>query len=566
MATPVIMPRQGQSVESCIIAEWKKKKGDEVAIGDVLFSYETDKASFEETAKVGGTMLEIFFEEGDDVPCLTNVCVIGAPGEDASEFNPNGASAAPAEAPAPAAAPAPAPAPAPAAPVAKKGTSNATPVIMPRQGQSVESCIIGEWKKKVGDEVAIGDVLFSYETDKASFEETAKVGGTLLAIFFEEGDDVPCLTNVCAIGAPGDDASEFDPNGATEAPAVEAAPVAAPVVAAAPAATATKAADGKIAISPRAKHLAERSCADLSQAVPTGPKGRIIERDIEKLIAEGKTTTYAAQGASTANGGTGIGGRVSTADLNAPAAAPAAAPTAAAPVADVADSEEIKLSNIRKVIAKSMHASLSNMAQLTLNTSFDATAIMAYRKVLKNQGEAMGMEKVTLNDMILFAVSRVILNHKDLNSHFFDDKMVRFNNVHLGVATDTERGLMVPTVFNANKMSLKEISATTKDVCGMCRTGSCSPDLLKGGTFTVTNLGSLGIESFTPVINPPQTAILGVDTVVTRVREVNGNLTTYPAMGLSLTFDHRAVDGAPAARFLKELCNALENFTMLLGM
>ena len=144
--------------------------------------------------------------------------------------------------------------------------------------------------------------------------------------------------------------------------------------------------------------------------------------------------------------------------------------------------------------------------------------------------------------------------------------MVRFNNVHLGVATDTERGLMVPTVFNANKMSLKEISATTKDVCGMCRTGSCSPDLLKGGTFTVTNLGSLGIESFTPVINPPQTAILGVDTVVTRVREVNGNLTTYPAMGLSLTFDHRAVDGAPAARFLKELCNALENFTMLLGM
>lgn len=439
----------------------------------------------------------------------------------------------------------------------------ATPVIMPRQGQSVESCIIAEWKKKKGDTVEIGDVLFSYETDKASFEETAKVGGTMLEIFFEEGDDVPCLLNVCVIGNPGEDCSEFNPNGADSAPAAEeapaaAAPAAAPVAAAV---TTTASDDGKMKISPRAKNLAERACADLNQAAPTGPNGRIIERDVEKLIAEGKTTTYAAAGADASVPGSGIGGRVTTAD----AAAPAAAEVVAAP-ASVGEFEEVKLTNIRKVIAKSMHASLSNMAQLTLNTSFDATAIMAYRKVLKNQGEALGMEKVTLNDMILYAVSRVILDHKDLNSHFFDDKMVRFNNVHLGVATDTERGLMVPTVFNANKMSLKEISATTKNVCGMCRSGACSPDLLKDGTFTVTNLGSLGIESFTPVINPPQTAILGVDTVTTRVREKNGEITTYPAMGLSLTFDHRAVDGAPAARFLKDLCNALENFTMLLGM
>ena len=437
----------------------------------------------------------------------------------------------------------------------------ATPVIMPRQGQSVESCIIAEWKKKKGDTVEIGDVLFSYETDKASFEETAKVGGTMLEVFFEEGDDVPCLLNVCVIGTPGEDCSEFNPNGtdaapAEEAPAAEAPAQAAPVVTAA--VTKSESDDGKVAISPRAKNLAERACADLSQAAPTGPHGRIIERDVEKLIAEGKTTTYAASGA-TAGNGTGIGGRTTTADAASPATAPAAA---AAPEMDY---EDVKLTNIRKVIAKSMHASLSGMAQLTLNTSFDATAIMAYRKILKNNGEAMGMEKVTLNDMILFAVSRVILNHKDLNAHFLDDKMRIFNNVHLGVATDTERGLMVPTVFNANKLTLKEISDQTKNVCGMCRTGSCSPDLLKDGTFTVTNLGSLGIESFTPVINPPQTAILGVDTVTTKVREVNGNITTYPAMGLSLTFDHRAVDGAPAARFLKELCTALENFTMLLG-
>ncbi len=434
----------------------------------------------------------------------------------------------------------------------------ATPVIMPRQGQSVESCIIAEWNKKKGDKVEIGDVLFSYETDKASFEETAKVGGTLLEIFFEEGDDVPCLLNVCVIGEEGEDVSAFRPEGAEEAAAVEEKPaetVATPVVTA----TVTATAGDELKISPRAKNLAERSCANLNLVEATGPNGRVIERDIEKLIREGKCTTYAAQGADAVIG-TGIGGRVSTADL---AAAPATA--VAAPIDNGLDYEEVKHSNIRKVIAKSMHNSLSTMAQLTFNTTFDATAILNYRKLLKAQGEAYGMDKVTINDMILFAVSRVLMNNPEFNAHYYDDKMLLFKNVHLGVATDTERGLMVPTIFNANKMSLKEISNQAKSVCGMCRNGACSPDLLKGGTFTVSNLGSMGVESFTPIINPPQVAILGVCATTTRVREVNGEIKTYPAMGLSLTFDHRALDGAPVARFLKELVIALENFSMVLG-
>ncbi len=435
----------------------------------------------------------------------------------------------------------------------------ATPVIMPRQGQSVESCIIAEWAKKKGDKVEVGDLLFSYETDKASFEETAKESGTLLEIFFEEGDDVPCLLNVCVIGEPGEDVSAFRPEGAesADAPAeapVEAAP-AAPVVTAAVTATAGDA----MKISPRAKNLAEKTCANLNLVEATGPNGRVIERDIEKLIAEGKCTTYAAQGAS-ATEGTGIGGRVCTADLNAPAAA-----AVAAPVADEAEYEDVKHSNIRKVIAKSMHNSLSTMAQLTFNTTFDATAILNYRKLLKAQGEAYGMDKVTINDMILFAVSRVLMNHPEFNAHYDDEKMRLFKNVHLGVATDTARGLMVPTIFNANKMSLKDISNQAKSVCGMCRDGACSPDLLKGGTFTVSNLGSMGVESFTPIINPPQVAILGVCATTTRVREVNGEIKTYPAMGLSLTFDHRALDGAPVARFLQDLVKALENFSMVLG-
>ena len=257
--------------------------------------------------------------------------------------------------------------------------------------------------------------------------------------------------------------------------------------------------------------------------------------------------------------GSGINGKVVLQDLNKPLTAEEALATIPAP-----DYEDVKLPNIRKVIAKSMHASLSTMAQLTLNASFDATKLMAMRASLKAGAEAMGLNNITLNDMVLFAVSRVLKNHKDLNAHYLDDKMRYFNTVNLGVAVDTERGLLVPTVFNADRLSLNEMSKVTKTVIKEAQSGKINPELLKNASFTVTNLGSLGVESFTPVINPPQTGILGVCTIVRRTKQVNGQDVSYPAMGLSLTFDHRALDGAPAAKFLKDVCNALENFDLLL--
>ena len=439
----------------------------------------------------------------------------------------------------------------------------ATLVIMPRQGQSVESCIITAFNKKVGDTVEKGEILFSYETDKSSFDEPAPESGKVLAIFREEGDDVPCLENVLVIGQDGEDISAFVPKEAEESasPAAEAAPEAKKEEAAPIAeAVATASAGGEFAISPRARLLAEKTHADLLKAVPTGPNGRIIERDVQKLVDMGLTVSPAAKDAySSAIEGSGINGKVVLSDLNAPAAvAPA---EAAAPVAEY---EDVKLPNIRKVIAKSMHQSLSTMAQLTLNTTFDATKLLALRASLKAGAEKMGLANITLNDMVLFAVSRVLLNHKDLNANYLDDVMRYFTNVNLGVAVDTPRGLMVPTVFAANKMSLNELSASAKKVISAAQEGTINPDLLKGGSFTVTNLGALGIESFTPVINPPQTGILGVGTITKRIKEVNGQDVTYSAMGLSLTFDHRALDGAPAAKFLKELVFALENFDLLL--
>ena len=441
----------------------------------------------------------------------------------------------------------------------------ATPIIMPRQGQSVESCIITAWNKKVGDAVAEGEILFSYETDKSSFDEPAPVAGKLLAIFAEEGDDVPCLENVCVIGQDGEDFAQFAPasEDAPAAPAAEAAPVAeAPV--AAPAAEAIAATgDATGAISPRARALAEKTGADLLKATPTGPNGRIIERDVQSLVDRGLTVSGAASaGYTTAVEGSGINGKVVLNDLNAPAAA--VAPVAAAAPA-VSEYEDVKLTNIRKIIAKAMVESLSSMAQLTFTSSFDATKLLAYRKSLKGAAEKLGLANITLNDMILFAVSRVILKYRNANAHMLGDTMRYFNTVNLGIAVDTERGLMVPTVFHAEKMTLNELSKEAKTVITAAQSGTINPDLLKGATFTVSNLGSLGIESFTPIVNPPQTCILGVDCVMTRMKEVDGEYVPYPAMGLSLTVDHRVLDGADAARILKDIGYALENIDLLLA-
>lgn len=426
----------------------------------------------------------------------------------------------------------------------------ATAVIMPRQGQSVESCIIGEWFKKVGDPVQEGDILFSYETDKSSFEEPAKQAGTLLAIFYGADDDVPCLTTVGVIGEPGESYAEFAPDqaaGTAEAPGMEAPAAKAPAAAAVAAPAAQAEGSALRGVSPRARNAAERLHVDPAQAQPTGPNGRVIERDIKALAQASRT-------------GTGLGGRVTAADQ---AAAPAAQ---AAPAVQGADTEyqDVKLPNIRKVIAKSMFQSLSTMAQLTHTTSFDATCIMNFRKGLKAAPEQLQVPNITLNDIILFAASRVLPKHPDLNAHFLEDKMRYFRHVNLGIAVDTPRGLMVPTLMRAEEKSLKEIAAEAKALAAACQDGSINPDLLQGASFTVSNLGTLGIEHFTPVINPPQTGILGVDCIVERVRTVDGQITVYPAMGLSLTYDHRALDGAPASRFLQDMRAALENFQALL--
>jgi pyruvate dehydrogenase E2 component (dihydrolipoamide acetyltransferase) len=326
-----------------------------------------------------------------------------------------------------------------------------------------------------------------------------------------------------------------------------------------------------LAISPRAKALAGKQNVDLRTVRPTGPKGRVIERDIVQLIDDGRFATGAA-GTDYLPGitGTGIGGRVSVDNVVSQDNNIARNAEATIPPPAIGSFYEEKHSNIRKLIAKAMVQSLASMAQLTYNASFDATDILQFRAKLKKARES-GLadmivlpENITINDIILYTVSRVVKNHPRCNAHYHDDRMVIFNNVNLGLAVDTPRGLMVPTIFNADQLSIGEISAQAKALSAACQKGTISPDQLKDGTITVTNLGALGIESFTPVINLPQTAILGVNCLRTDVRNVNGVAVPYPSMSLSLTCDHRAIDGAPAARFLQDLTNALENFSLLL--
>ena len=438
----------------------------------------------------------------------------------------------------------------------------ATIVVMPQLGNSVESCIIVEWMIAEGDTVSVDQTLASIETDKSTMEVPSTAEGTVLKLLWEEGDEVPVKDPLIIVGEPGEDISGLVPGG-DAAPAEADAPAeqAAAPEAAAPA-FATERATG--AVSPRARALAASNGVDASAiAEGSGPHGRVIERDVAAAIAAGPVLTSAARAAGvSAAEGTGIGGRVSVADAGrVPEAAPAAAVAAPAAAADFPGaSTSAPLKGVRKVVAKRMMESLSSTAQLTLNTTANAAGILAMRKKVKNADEALGLNKITLNDLVCFAVSRTLLKYPVFNAHLEDGVLTEFEQVHLGFACDTPRGLIVPVIRSAQALGLKAFSDEAKRLAGGAIDGSLSPDFLSGGTFTVSNVGSFGIETFTPVINLPQTAILGVGAITPRpVVAADGTIGVEQRLTLSLTIDHQVIDGADGARFLRDLVAAIEN-------
>ena len=440
-------------------------------------------------------------------------------------------------------------------------------VIMPKQGQSVESCIIIDIKK-VGDAVKKGDILFSYETDKAVFEEEAPSEGVVLKVFYEDGDEVPVLNKMMIIGNEGEDFSDLmegDETAIADESSVEAKE---------PVATSTTEdiQKDKVSISttstsdtsqpgftsPRAKKLAKKEAVNTDQLSGSGPQGRIIERDVEEVLSNRSKMTPLAKKMSTGEGlqaqgvGSGLAGKTRSSDFT--------------PLPNKeygVDYEEKKISNMRKLIGRSMHASLQNSAQLTHHLGADARNILAIRKQVKAAMDAGTFStNITLNDLVCFAVVKTLKKFPNVNTHFLGDSVRYFNKVHLALAVDTDRGLMVPTVRNADDLSISGLANQLKEVANACRKGSINPDILaaEAGTFTVSNLGNYGLEMFTPIINLPQSAILGVNTIIPRPKDLGDGVYAFvPYIGLSLTYDHRSLDGGEATRFLKQIATEIEN-------
>nr|WP_319472671.1 dihydrolipoamide acetyltransferase family protein [uncultured Sphaerochaeta sp.] len=440
-------------------------------------------------------------------------------------------------------------------------------VVMPKQGNSVESCIIVEWNVKVGDKVAVGDVLCSAETDKSTIDVESTAEGFVLAILYEEGDDVPVMVPIVMVGEKGEKVelpkTETNREETKEEKQETASAEDTQPEKATPPATADKAQGS----SPRARNLASSMGVSLSSLQPSGPKGRIIERDVASVAGEPLSPVARQQaleqGVQAPGRGSGMGGRVLSSDLQVKPAI--ATPSRMGEVSE--EIQEIPVKGVRKVTARRMMESIHSTCQLTLHAQADARALKRLRAGFKSAKSELGLNKVTINDLILFAVSRTLLEFPAFNAHFLGDKMLRFSHVHLGVATDTPKGLLVPVVRNSDILSLRQLSEETKALIDKCKEGTAQPDELSGSTFTVSNVGAFGIDAFTPVLNVPEVAILGVGGIsLTPVEDEDGDIVFIEKIGLSLTMDHQAVDGADAARFLKALMDNIASIDLLLAL
>ena len=401
-------------------------------------------------------------------------------------------------------------------------------VLMPKQGQSVESCLIIKWNKKEGDKVKTEEPICEVETDKAVFEVVAPETGTILKIFYKEGDDVPVLNTIAIIGQPGEKIDHLIPKKTVSVSREEYVENQKTVTLdKSPKKTKSSFADDLIPISPLARRFAEKEGIDFSRLVGSGPGGRIIKRDIEKAISEGElliSSTVSKKYFGTV--------------------------------------KETAVEGVRKIISERMLTSIQSTAQLTLNTSANASNLLACRKSLKSDPQMKGLSKININDFLLYIVAHILPKFKNMNAHFLKDKILEFEQVHLGFAVDSPRGLMVPIIHNAHLLSLKEISKEARRLNTACQEETILPDELNGGTFTVTNLGTMGIESFTPILNVPQVAILGICSISLKPIMEDNEIKFIPHISLSLTFDHQAVDGAPVAKFLQELNRLIANFNL----
>jgi len=565
MAEIINMPRLSDTMEEGTVATWLKKVGDKISEGDILAEIETDKATMEFESFHEGTLLHIGVQEGETTKVDELLAIIGEEGEDISDLLKGGSSKEKKD-----------DKEAPKSDTEaekekqeskdkddsddkkeqkeskdkdnsddKNESSASLPegvvvVTMPRLSDTMEEGTVATWLKKVGDSVEEGDILAEIETDKATMEFESFQSGTLLHVGLKEGDSAKVDALLAIIGPEGTDVSEVAKNfkgggfaKKEEAPKKEVPKV--PDTKETPkessqettSSSSSNADANRIFVSPLAKKMADEKGINIAQVKGSGENGRIVKRDIEN---------YSPGAASPATVGKFV-------------------------PAGQEDFDEKPNSQMRKVIAKRLAESKFTAPHYYLNVEFDMANAIAFRE----QFNSIPDTKISFNDMIVKACALALKQHPQVNSQWFADKMRLNNHVHIGVAVAVEDGLMVPVVKFANEQSLPQIGAAVKDFAGRARNKKLKPEEMEGSTFTVSNLGMFGIESFTSIINQPNSAILSVGAIVEKPVVKDGQIVVGNTMKLSLACDHRTVDGATGAQFLQTLKGFIENpITMLL--
>jgi pyruvate dehydrogenase E2 component (dihydrolipoamide acetyltransferase) len=545
MATIVNMPRLSDTMEEGVVAQWLKKVGDKIEEGDILAEIETDKATMEFESFHEGVLLHIGVQEGETSPVDKLLAIIGEEGEDISGLLSGGNSSEEKEEEKTV-----------TSEEIKEDTSSDNSsseatvipdgvqvITMPRLSDTMTDGTVASWLKKEGDSVEEGDILAEIETDKATMEFECFYEGTILYIGVQEGETAPVDSLLTIIGPAGTNVSAIIAGGvAIGATSSVANSTETEIEKKEDKVEATKAPDvhttinnsgGRIFASPLAKKIAADKGINLANVAGSGENGRIIKKDVENYIPAVKPTE---------------------------AAVSSVAPVASFTTEGEEKSEEIKNSQMRKAIAKSLGSSKFSAPDFSLNIEVNMDSAMNSRKTINSIPDT----KVSFNDMVVKACAMALQKHPQVNTSWTDNNTIYHSHIHVGVAVAVDDGLLVPVVKHTNHMSLTQIGATVRDLAGKARKKKISPVEMQGSTFTVSNLGMFGIENFTSIINQPNSAILSVGAIVEKPVVKNGQIVVGNTMKLTLTCDHRTVDGAVGAQFLQTLKTFIENpVTML---
>ncbi|GET46210.1 pyruvate dehydrogenase complex dihydrolipoamide acetyltransferase [Capnocytophaga felis] len=529
MAEIINMPRLSDTMEEGVVAKWLKKVGDKVSEGDILAEIETDKATMEFESFYSGTLLYIGLQEGETAPVDSLLAIVGKEGEDISALINGGSTPQPASQPEET--------PKTETPAAEVSIPSGVEVVtMPRLSDTMTEGTVATWLKKVGDKVSEGDILAEIETDKATMEFESFYSGTLLYIGIKEGESAAVDSLLAIVGPAGTDVSAIVASGgkvSAPAPKSEEKPEEKKAEVSTPVSASNTVNNERIFASPLAKKIAQEKGINLAQVKGSGENGRITKKDVEGFTPS--AVTPSVQSSTSAS-----------VDMFVPVGQEAV--------------EEVKNSQMRKTIAKRLSESKFTAPHYYLTIEIDMENAMASRVQINNIPDT----KVSFNDMVVKACAMALKKHPQVNTSWKGDVTVYNKHVHIGVAVAVEDGLVVPVLKFADQLSLTQIGGQVKDLAGKARNKKLTPAEMEGSTFTVSNLGMFGIESFTSIINQPNSAILSVGAIVEKPVVKDGQIVVGHTMKVTLACDHRTVDGATGAQFLQTLKTYIENpVTML---